>query len=287
MSAKLGASPADVLSRTSAVVAFAKAQGLAVSVGGEDASRAEPDFVLRMVETVAQSGAFRFRFADTVGTLDPFATRAVFETLRAHSALELEFHGHDDLGLATANTLAAVLGGADVVSVCVLGLGERAGNAPLEEVVTALVAIAGRQTNVSPERLLGLAEMVALASRRPIPESKAIVGGAAFSHESGLHVAGLLTDPATYEGLSPLPFGRERQILLGKHSGRAAVRHVLKLLGCEADEACVEAVLARVRGHASLHKRNVTAEETASFHRAIMALRSAAELENPTLGGAA
>jgi len=287
MAAKLGATPDDILARTERVVRFARSQDLAVSVGGEDASRAEPDFVLRVVDAAAEAGAFRFRFADTVGSLEPFAARAIFETLRAHTSLELEFHGHDDLGLATANTLAAVLGGADVVSVCVLGLGERAGNAPLEEVVTALAAVAHRRTNVSPDRLLGLAEMVALASRRPIPESKPIVGGAAFSHESGIHVAGLLSDPATYEELSPLPFGRERQIVLGKHSGRAAVRHVLRLLGCEADEACVAAVLARVRHHASVHKRSVTAAEVASFHRAVLAAQVAEACGGPTYGGVA
>lgn len=282
MAAKLGVGRAGVLERINRVVAHARDRGFVVSVGGEDASRADPDFVLAAVDAAERAGARRFRFADTLGMLDPFATRAIFQTLRPHTGLELEFHGHDDLGLATANTLAAVSGGADVVSVCVLGLGERAGNAPLEEVVTALEAICERRTRVRADRLCSLADLVAAASRRAIPESKPIVGGAAFSHESGIHVAGLLRDPATYEALSPLPFGRTRQIVLGKHSGRAAVRHALGALGLVIDEHSLRAILARVRGHASSTKRPVTDRELAAFYREVLA-----ESAGPELGGVA
>jgi homocitrate synthase NifV len=171
--------------------------------------------------------------------------------------LELEFHGHDDLGLATANTLAAVRGGATHVSVCVLGLGERAGNAALEEVAIALDRLAGRRTNVVPVELTALADLVALAAGRPIPEGKPIVGGAAFTHESGIHVSGLLRDPMTYEALSPEPFGRRRQLVLGKHSGGASVRHALACLGLHAEDGVVEKILQRVRLQAIATKKTV------------------------------
>ncbi len=252
---------AGALARIRRVVEYARGLGLEVGVGGEDASRAELDFVCEAIGAIAESGANKFRFADTLGVLEPFGTRAIFERLRETTALKLEFHGHDDLGLATANTLAAVRGGATHASVCVLGLGERAGNAALEEVATALSEVEHRGTSVRSAGLGALADIVAAAARRTIPESKAIVGRAAFSHESGIHVSGLLRDERTYEALSPRRFGREREIVLGKHSGRASVRHALGALGIDTDEGRVERLLERVRARAAATKRPVDSGE--------------------------
>ena len=144
---KFRSSREDVLARIQWVVSYARDKGFSVSVGGEDSSRADFDFLLRVVATARAAGAHRFRFADTLGVLDPFKTHDIFQSLRRETDIELEFHGHDDLGLATANTLAAVRGGATHASVCVLGLGERAGNAALEEVVAALAQVSGRKTS--------------------------------------------------------------------------------------------------------------------------------------------
>ena len=206
--------------------------------------------------------------------LEPFGTYSIFRRLRANTDLELEFHGHDDLGLATANTLAAVRGGCAHVSVCVLGLGERAGNAALEEVVTALALLAGRRTGVRPERLASLARLVSAAACRPIPDGKAIVGGSAFTHESGIHVAGLLRDPTTYESLMPERFGRTRRIVLGKHSGRAAVAHALGILGVASDRISMPVLLERVRARAVATKRIVTGDD-------LLALVADADRTNP------
>lgn len=264
--AKLGINKTEVLARIRRIVAYARERGLKVAVGGEDSSRADLDFVCTAVEAADQAGAHRFRFADTLGVLDPFATYAIFRRLCAETDLELEFHGHDDLGLATANTLAAVKGGATHVSVCVLGLGERAGNAALEEVVTALDRLAGRRTNVIPSRLGSLADLVSVSARQSIPPGKAIVGAAAFTHESGIHVQGLLRDPETYEALDPRRFHREHRIVLGKHSGTAAVTYVLESLGLAVDEPQVRAVLDRVRHHAVAVKRAVNVSELLEFY---------------------
>lgn len=247
-------------------VRYARDQGLEVHVGGEDASRAELDFVCHAAVVAEESGARRFRFADTLGVLDPFATYAVFRRLCAESDLELEFHGHDDLGLATANTLAAVRGGATHVSVCVLGLGERAGNAALEEVVTALGAIEGARTHVDSRQLPRLAELVAAASGRAIPEGKAIVGGSAFTHESGIHVAGLLRNRESYEVLWPEQFGRTQRIVLGKHSGRAALRHALHTLGLSTDDRRLRVILSRIREHAERTKTAVGQNQLLEFY---------------------
>lgn len=264
--AKLDGDRSAVLRRVHDVVRYALDRGFDVSVGGEDASRAELDFVCKVVVAAEEAGARRFRFADTLGMLDPFTTYAIFRRLCAETDLELEFHGHDDLGMATANTLAAVRGGATHVSVCVLGLGERAGNAALEEVVAALTEIERVRTAVDPTLLGELAELVARASGRPIPDGKAIVGRRAFAHESGIHVAGLLKDRQTYEALLPERFGKSRQIVIGKHSGKAAVAHALGQIGVVADERRLAFVLERVRQHAGRTKSAVGDGELLQFY---------------------
>jgi homocitrate synthase NifV len=254
---KFRAGRPDVIDRVQRVVAYALDKGLTVSVGGEDSSRADFDFLRRVVAVAEQAGAHRFRYADTLGVLDPFRTHDIFRRLCAETDLELEFHGHDDLGLATANTLAAIRGGATHASVCVLGLGERAGNAALEEVVAALRQVLGRRTAVDLTRLTDLAVLVASAAGRPIPAAKSIVGAAAFAHESGIHVSGLLRDPEAYESLNPEWFGRSRHIVLGKHSGTAAIANALASLGLVVDQGTAQRVLEAVRARAGVLKRPI------------------------------
>jgi homocitrate synthase NifV len=263
--AKFGTSRLDVLERIERVVSYARRAGLAVALGGEDASRAEIDFVCAAITVAEEAGARRFRYADTLGVLDPFRTFAIFRRLCAETDLELEFHGHDDLGLATANTVAAVQGGATHVSVCVMGLGERAGNAALEQVVAALTRVAGRRTAVQFSHLPRLAQMVSRASGAPVPAREPIVGEAVFTHESGIHVAGLTRDPKTYEELDPADFGRTRRIVLGKHSGMSSVLYGLQKLGYDADPAQLRRVLEEVRAYAMQSKRAVEVSELASF----------------------
>jgi len=266
IAAKFGTCREDVLSRIRDVIPYARGRGLTVFMGGEDSSRADADFLLRAIETAEAAGATKFRFADTVGILDPFATHAIFARLRAATGIGLEFHGHDDLGLATANTLAAVKAGASHASVCVLGLGERAGNAPLEEVAAVIDHVTDFRTGVDPTRLAALADLVASAAHRPIPEAKSIVGSAVFTHESGIHVSGLLRDPATYEGVDPARFGRARSIVLGKHSGMTALRHALASLGISADECAAARLLERVKRRAVTAKRAVAISEIADLY---------------------
>jgi len=263
--------PADVLARIDRVVRYGRDHGLTIAVGGEDSSRADPDFVYAVIDAAQHAGAHRFRFADTLGVLDPFGTQRIFARLRARTDLELEFHGHDDIGLATANTLAAVHGGATHVSVCVLGLGERAGNAALEQVAVALHKTSDRRTAIDFATLPALADTVATAACRPIPQAQPIVGGTVFSHESGIHVSGLLRDASTYEALDPALFGRSRQIVLGKHSGLAAIQHALLQQGVRVDDRQARNLLPRVRAHAEGMKRAVGADELLGFYTAALA----------------
>jgi homocitrate synthase NifV len=267
MRAKLNLDRAGVLNRIRDVIPYAVDCGLHVAMGGEDSSRADMDFLLLAVEAAASSGAHRFRYADTLGSMEPFSVYEAFTRLGRATGVELEFHGHDDLGLATANTLAAIRGGATHASLCVLGLGERAGNAALEEVAACLNRFHRGASNVNLARLPQLAEIVARAARRPIPVGKAIVGANAFTHESGIHVDGLQKDPATYEELSPRTFGRVREIVLGKHSGLASVAGALQSLGLITDRVRTQSVLDQVRQRSMQAKRVVSSEELLDFYR--------------------
>jgi homocitrate synthase NifV len=185
--------------------------------------------------------------------------------LRAATDLELEFHGHDDLGLATANTLAAIKAGATHASVTVIGLGERAGNAPLEEVAVALRQLYGRETGVLLAELDHVARVVAAAAARAIPLNKAIVGEHVFTHESGIHVDGLLKDQRTYQALDPMLFGRSNRIVIGKHSGLSAITSLLSDLRLPASMDQAQRILARVRKHAVANKGPVARETVAAI----------------------
>ncbi len=257
LAAKFGAGRAHALSLIDKMVPYARDKGLDVAVGGEDASRADMDFLLEVMEHAAKAGACRFRFADTLGVLDPFSTFAKIERLRAATDLQIEIHAHDDLGLATANTLAAMKAGADHASVTVVGLGERAGNAPLEEVAVALATLYGVETGVDLRSLSGVAQLVTAAAGRSIPEAKAIVGDVVFTHESGIHVDGLLKDRRCYEALDPELLGRHHRLVLGKHSGLGAVINALKELGLEATPEQTKFILQQVKTHAELTKAPV------------------------------
>ncbi|RAI45931.1 homocitrate synthase [Rhodoplanes roseus] len=250
IAAKIKGGRAAGLAMLADVVGYARSHGLEVAVGGEDSSRANVGFLAEVVAAAKAAGARRFRIADTLSVLDPFTTHALVAAVRATTDLEIEFHGHDDLGLATANTLAAVQAGATHASVTVMGLGERAGNAPLEEVAVALKQLHGRDTGIAFDRLGDVAAVVAAAAARPIPVGKAIVGDHIFTHESGIHVDGLLKDHRTYQALDPGLLGRAHKITIGKHSGLAAIAMSLADLRLPAEEHELPAILARVRERA-------------------------------------
>lgn len=269
ISAKLGGGRAAALEQVRRVVGYARDKGLDVAVGGEDSSRADVNFLAELIATAKAAGARRFRIADTLSVLDPDASFALIAALRATSDLELEFHGHDDLGLATANTLAAIKAGATHASVTVIGLGERAGNAPLEEVAVALKQLYGRDTGVVLSELEKVASVVAVAAARAIPLNKAIVGEHVFTHESGIHVDGLLKDQRTYQALDPQLLGRSNRIVIGKHSGLAAITALLAELQLSVDAEEAKSVLARVRKHAVEYKGAVARETVMSIWREV------------------
>lgn len=240
--------------------------GVEVSVGMEDASRGDIDFLCRVAEEAQMAGARRIRIADTLGILDPFGTYVLVSQLRRAVDLEIEMHAHNDLGLATANTLAAFRAGATHANTTVNGLGERAGNAPLEEVVMALRHIHGIDSGVSSQSLLPISRLVERASGRAIAANKSIVGDAVFTHESGIHVDGLIKNPRNYQSFDPAELGRAHRLVLGKHSGSHAVLEACARLGLYPSDIEVAHIIERIRAYATANKQSPDAAQLKAFY---------------------
>jgi homocitrate synthase NifV len=269
---KLGRDRAWVLATIAELVPEALGLGLKVCVGMEDASRAEPDFLCRISDAAQRAGASRIRFADTLGVMEPFSVHERIAGLRACSDLEIEMHAHDDLGLATANTLAAVRGGATHVNTTVHGLGERAGNAALEEVAMSLRHLHGLDCGIDMTRYESLSRLVSRASGRHVAWQKSLVGAGVFTHESGIHVDGLIKDPRNYQGIDPAELGRRHSLVLGKHSGRNAISQAFAALQIQIDRAQSERILERVRAFVEQTKRSPQTGDLMRFLRETDAL---------------
>lgn len=204
-----------------------------VTVGAQDASRADERFLIEFAGRAQAAGARRLRIADTVGIGRPSSIGRLTRCLRsAVPGMDLEFHGHNDLGMATANALSALESGARSVSVTVNGLGERAGNAALEQIVMALGMHPRLGCTVDTAALLALSRLVARAAGRAIAPDQPVVGNQVFTHESGIHCHAMFSDVRSYEPFSPQQAGHgDRRFVLGSHSGGTAIRHLLRQAG--------------------------------------------------------
>jgi len=231
-----------------------------IAVGAQDASRADELFLVEFVRQALDCGVQRVRIADTVGILNPFSTADLIERItELVPDLEIEFHGHNDLGMANANTVAALFSGAKSVSVTVNGLGERAGNAALEEVIVALELSFGCKHGYDTSFIGSLSELVSKASKRPIPVSKPITGSMVMSHESGIHTRFLLTDRNTYQLIAADKVGRvETGFIYGKHSGRQAIRNLLEKESLFISDTNISTLLERIKQEASYCKTGLS-----------------------------
>ena len=234
-----------------------------VSVGAQDASRSPVERLATFAALAGEAGADRVRIADTVGFLNPLATFRLMEQLQAQvPGVALDFHGHNDLGMATANAIAALQAGARCVSVTVNGLGERAGNAALEEVVMAARICLGRETGIDSSGFPALSEFVARASGRPLPASKPVVGAAAYLHESGIHCSGLLADRSSFELIHAEDVGlHTSDFVIGKHSGSQGLMAVLAKLNLHIQRDEAAELLQIIRGKAAAKKGALSEEE--------------------------
>ncbi|GAA4548924.1 UbiA family prenyltransferase [Amycolatopsis samaneae] len=248
--AKLGLTRDELLRRVHDGVARAARTGRQVVFAAEDASRTDPEFLVRVYTEAADAGADVLGLADTGGVATPWSIGELVDEVTRVCPLPLAVHCHNDLGLATANSLAGVLAGASGIQCSVLGIGERAGNAPLEEVALALEVTFGHRTGLALPALEPLARRVSGILGQETAPYKPVVGGNAFVHESGLHVDGILSDPATYEPYAPELVGRARRIVFGKHSGRAGVRQALGAHRVDLTDGELSALLERIKDRA-------------------------------------
>lgn len=235
-----------------------------VSVGAQDSARADREMLIAFAKRVKELGGHRLRIADTVGVMNPFQTVELFRQLKAAvPALELAFHAHNDLGMATANTLAAFEGGATAADVTACGFGERAGNAALEQVAMTIPSL-----NLRTHRLSPLCDLVMEAAGVNVPSCAPIIGRNVFSHESGIHVHAILNHRDAYEPFSSADIGRtdSTRIVLGIHSGEAALRHALKQLNINPGREPLGWLLNRIRHHALETKCPIGPRELKYFY---------------------
>jgi 2-isopropylmalate synthase len=238
MEKKLRLTPEQVIEHAGWAVAYARTQADEVEFSCEDATRSDPAFVARVCATAVAAGADVINLPDTVGFALPHEYAAFFDEVRRLcpelEQVTLSAHCHDDLGLAVANSLAAVQAGATQVECTVNGIGERAGNAALEEVVMALrvrQAMLGAETGVDPAEIPAASILVERMTGYHVPPNKAIVGANAFAHEAGIHQDGLLKDASTYQIIDPQVLGVAMSLPLGKHSGRHAFARACEAAG--------------------------------------------------------
>ena len=267
----MGKSPEWVIHQLKELIDYATPMFEYVTIGAQDASRAETTFLKEFVSAAATFGASRVRLADTVGLLNPVSTFELITSIRnVEKELPLEIHAHNDLGMATANTLAAFMAGATCLSTTINGLGERAGNAAMEEVAMALELSMGIQSTLRTESFSELSAYVAKVSKRGLSASKPITGSMALTHESGIHTNCLLKDRNTYQLIPAEKIGKaEQQFLIGKHSGKSTIMHYLNEdhLPCN-DEDCM-LLLDKVKANAEALKRAITKEELIEIYFAL------------------
>jgi homocitrate synthase NifV len=235
-----------------------------VSIGLQDASRADYGVLKNIISLALDFNAKRVRIADTVGCLNPFTTQQLFsDLLLDFPTANFEFHGHNDLGMATANSLAAFLSGAKSISTTINGLGERAGNASLDEVVMALKYSANIKPTIVIQKLQQISEYVARVSGRPLPVSKPITGEKVFQHESGIHASSLLKDKFTYQLINKADTGRDEktEIVFGKHSGTNALADFYENNGIHLNDELISYLLQQVKIRSCMKKDNLCDSE--------------------------
>lgn len=247
---------------------YAKNKGLYVNLSPYDTTRANPEFLDRVMEEAVKCGTIdRIRLVDTVGSANPEAIRYLTRHIKdiLGDKVWLEVHCHNDFGLAVASTLAGAMGGAEVLSTTINGLGERSGNTSTEEVLMALKLLYGKDLGVDLTRLVEISRLVEQYSNARLQNHKAVVGRHSFSHESGMVVAGVLEEPFVAEAYAPELVGATREILIGKKSGAKSIEAKLTAKGIQLEQEQIRALLAQVKEKALKVKRSLTDEEFMDF----------------------
>jgi len=265
----LNMTPSQVLDAVEKTVQYVKDHGFLCEFSPMDATRTELDFLKKVCIVAEESGADRINIPDTVGIMNPSSMRELIKELSNIVQVPLSVHCHNDFGMAVANSLAGIGGGASQVHVTVNGLGERAGNAALEEVVMALDFIYKRKTGINTRLLYETSKLVSRLTGVMLQPNKAIVGENAFAHESGIHTRGVVVEPLTFEPIKPELVGRKRRFLAGKLAGRHGISAELEEAGMRPNEKQLEEIVNRVKELGDKGK-TVTDADLFAISRAVM-----------------
>ena len=244
---KLHKTREQMLQTTEECVTYAKAQGLTVEFLAEDATRSDFDYLVKVFKKAEAAGVDRIIPCDTVGILTPERAADFFTKLTQNLRVPLGVHCHNDFGMAVANSVAALGAGAQEVHATINGLGERAGNASLEEIVVTLKTLYQLNLNIKSELLFGTSQLVSRLTGIHVQPNKAVVGENAFTHESGIHTQGMLSNPLTYEPFAPELVGTKRRIAPGKHSGSHAIKADLESMGLKPTEKQFREIFQRIK----------------------------------------
>ena len=269
---KLHLSQDQVLEKAIESVEYAKSRGLQVEFSAEDATRTDRDFLKKIFTAVTKAGADRIDIPDTVGYSTPQYIAEITKDAIEATKLPISVHCHNDFGLAVANAISGIQAGAQCAHVTINGIGERAGNASLEELVMALQCLKFDQsweTNIKTELLYETSKYVSKLAGMPVQPNKAIIGENAFGHESGIHTHGVLSNPLTYEPISPEIVGRNRWLRVGKHAGAHGVDAMLNEYGVQPDKNQLKKILEKVKAIGDQGKR-VTDVELLSIANEVM-----------------
>lgn len=237
-------------------------EGVEYSVGGEDSSRTEESTVMEIIKIAKEEGAYKYRYSDTVGILNPLKTYKIIKKLTSfYKDIAIEIHTHNDFGMASANSVSALTAGADSLSGSISGIGERAGNCALEEVIAYFNFIENKKINFDLIKAKKIAEFISKITKRTVPLSKPIFGKNIFYHEAGIHTDGILKNPINYEAYPPEYVGAKRKLLVGKHSGSSIIKYKLDKMGFKITDADAKNILDTVKTESAKLKRCLTDKE--------------------------
>ncbi len=273
---KLKITREQALEKAVEAVEYCKSRGITVEFSAEDATRSDPMYLKEVFKAVCKAGVSRIDIPDTVGVITPDRMFNLVSEVRKVVDVPISLHCHNDFGLAVANTLAGINAGAKTAHVAVNGLGERAGNASLEELVMALNCLYNKKTNINMKLLYETSRLVSRITGVVIQPNKAIIGENAFGHESGIHTHGVLSMPLTYEPMEPELVGRRRWIQAGKHAGGHGIEAQLKDLGIDVTQQQVKEIVGRVKELGDKGKR-LTDSDLSAIARAIVGQTSPEE----------
>ena len=260
MQYKLKMAPEEVIQKAVNAVEYAKSHGLQVEFSAEDATRSDLTFLTKVFRAVGEAGADRIDIPDTVGYATPEFISNLVGMIKEQISVPISLHCHNDFGLAVANSIAGINAGATCAHVTVNGLGERAGNASLEEFVMALQCLYKKEHNINTKLLYETSKSVSNIMGIAVQANKAIIGENAFGHESGIHTHGILNNPLTYEPIDPEMVGRKRWLQAGKHAGAHGIRAMLEDFGIECTDEQLHKIVEKQKNLADKGKSISTAE---------------------------